>query len=600
MASNITLSAGVRQNLLSLQNTASLSALTQNRLATGKKVNSALDNPLNYFTSASLQDRAGDLGTLLDSIGQATQTLKAADQGITSLTTLVQSAKSIATQALQTTKGTVNYTNITGSVAIAADVTRVAAGTVAGAGVASVQSTSVIQGADLAGMADGETISITINGSTKTFSKLAAGGTANAGTFANAAELAATINDATAGFGGAGAHVAVAAAAANVTVTSLDVTQNVTSTSNNATVLANRVDTAATIGDALTISDGTNTKTFYRVAANNDNTVGTFTSAADLDNSIAASSLNGLIASDNTGLLTRQDNGAGAINISGALGNAIYGSGTSGTNYAGNYNSTLASLSGNLTVQIGSGTAQTITFGSGTNIHTKAALNTALAALTDTTGSVDSTGHVNIAPTSSDDVTISGSAPVLSGLGLSAGTTTPTSTIVTANATRANLQSDFNNLLTQNDQLANDSSYNGINLLSGDSLKVVFNGEGTSSLTIQGVKFNATGLNLTSVSGTGFQDNKVINDTLTKIGTALTTLRTQASKFGSNLTTVQTRQDFTKNVINNLQTGADALVLADTNEEGANLLALQTRQQLSTTALSMANQASQAVLRLFG
>ena len=80
----------------------------------------------------------------------------------------------------------------------------------------------------------------------------------------------------------------------------------------------------------------------------------------------------------------------------------------------------------------------------------------------------------------------------------------------------------------------------------------------------------------------------------------MSTLRTQASKFGSNLTTVQTRQDFTKNLINTLQTGADNLVLADTNEEGANLLALQTRQQLSTTALSLSAQADQAVLRLFG
>ena len=81
---------------------------------------------------------------------------------------------------------------------------------------------------------------------------------------------------------------------------------------------------------------------------------------------------------------------------------------------------------------------------------------------------------------------------------------------------------------------------------------------------------------------------------------SLTTLRTQAAAFGSNLTTVQTRQDFTKNLINTLQTGADNLVLADTNEEGANMLALQTRQSLSTTALSLANQSSQAVLRLFG
>ena len=99
MSSGITLTAGVRQNLLSLQNTADLMATTQNRLATGKKVNSALDNPTSFFTSQSLNDRASDLNSLLDSIGQATQTLQAANTGLTSLTSLVQSAKSIVTQA---------------------------------------------------------------------------------------------------------------------------------------------------------------------------------------------------------------------------------------------------------------------------------------------------------------------------------------------------------------------------------------------------------------------------------------------------------------------------------------------------------------------
>jgi flagellin-like hook-associated protein FlgL len=80
----------------------------------------------------------------------------------------------------------------------------------------------------------------------------------------------------------------------------------------------------------------------------------------------------------------------------------------------------------------------------------------------------------------------------------------------------------------------------------------------------------------------------------------LTTLRTQASSLGSQLSVVQTRQDFTKSMVNTLQVGADNLVLADSNEEGANMLALQTRQQLSTTALSLSAQADQAVLRLFG
>ena len=125
MSNDVVLSAALRNNLLSLQNTQKAIDTHQTRLATGKKVNSALDNPTSFFTSASLQNRAGDLNSLLDSIGQAIQTLNATDQGLTSLTTLVQSAKSIATQALGATKGTVNYTNITGSVAIVADTTKI-------------------------------------------------------------------------------------------------------------------------------------------------------------------------------------------------------------------------------------------------------------------------------------------------------------------------------------------------------------------------------------------------------------------------------------------------------------------------------------------
>ncbi len=155
-------------------------------------------------------------------------------------------------------------------------------------------------------------------------------------------------------------------------------------------------------------------------------------------------------------------------------------------------------------------------------------------------------------------------------------------------------------MLSQIDQLASDSSYNGVNLLNGDNLKVTFNETGTSSLTIQGVNLDSSGLGLNQITGTGFQDNNVITNTLNNITTALTTLRSQASTFGSNLSTVQTRQDFTTNLINTLQTGSDNLVLADTNEEGADLLALQTRQQLSTTALSLSAQADQNVLKLFG
>ena len=102
--SGIVLSSSVRQNLLSLQSTADLLATTQNRLATGKKVNTALDNPTNFFTAQSLDSRAGDINNLLDGIGNGVQVLQAANTGITSLQKLVDTAKSIANQALQTTR----------------------------------------------------------------------------------------------------------------------------------------------------------------------------------------------------------------------------------------------------------------------------------------------------------------------------------------------------------------------------------------------------------------------------------------------------------------------------------------------------------------
>src|SRR5258706_7142601 len=116
--SDIVLSNAVRQNLLALQSTAHLMSVTQNRLATGKKVNSALDNPTNFFTSQALSTRASDLNALLDSIGQAQKTLEAADKGLSALTKLVESAKSIAQQARQAPQpGAAGYAavNITGN-----------------------------------------------------------------------------------------------------------------------------------------------------------------------------------------------------------------------------------------------------------------------------------------------------------------------------------------------------------------------------------------------------------------------------------------------------------------------------------------------------
>jgi flagellin len=166
-------------------------------------------------------------------------------------------------------------------------------------------------------------------------------------------------------------------------------------------------------------------------------------------------------------------------------------------------------------------------------------------------------------------------------------------------ATRASLVSQYNQILTQITTTAQDASFNGVNLLNGDSLKLVFDETGKSTSTIPGVNFNPAGLGLAALTaGTDFIDNIATNVVLTALNTASITLRSQASAFGANLSIVQIRQDFNKNIINVLQTGSSALTLADSNEEAANSQALSTRQSIATSALSLANQAQQNVLQL--
>ena len=164
---------------------------------------------------------------------------------------------------------------------------------------------------------------------------------------------------------------------------------------------------------------------------------------------------------------------------------------------------------------------------------------------------------------------------------------------------RANLVAQYNNIITQISTTAQDSSFNGINLLNGDDLKLTFNETGKSTLTIKGVVFDAAGLGLGPLtSGADFLDNASGNATITKISSASDILRTQASALGSNLSIVQIRQDFNKNLINVLQTGSSNLTLADTNEEAANSQALSTRQSIAVSALALANQSQQSVLQL--
>jgi flagellin len=168
------------------------------------------------------------------------------------------------------------------------------------------------------------------------------------------------------------------------------------------------------------------------------------------------------------------------------------------------------------------------------------------------------------------------------------------------NSTRTALAAQFNALRTQIDQLAIDSGYNGVQLLNSGSLTVFTNETSTAKVILTGLNATATGLGLTSTfTANTFQANADVNAAIVQTKASLVILQNQASTYASQVSILETRAQFTKETTNNLTTGINDLTLADSNQVGAQLLALQTRQSLSSTALSLATQADQNVLRLF-
>ena len=297
---------------------------------------------------------------------------------------------------------------------------------------------------------------------------------------------------------------------------------------------------------------------------------------------------------------------SGTGNALSALG--LTGNTGTGTSFNAGRSAAPGSLSGKTLTftSFNGGTPVNVTFGDGSNgtVKTLDQLNNALLA-NNLAATVDSTGKLTI--TTTNDYASSTLGSVLSG-GAIGGTLTSAVTFtiatapvvdITAQNVRSNLVTQFNGILSQITTTAQDASFNGINLLGGDQLKLTFNETGKSTLNITGVNFNAAGLGLANlVQGTDFIDNSATNKVIANLASASTQLRTQASALGSNLSIVQIRQDFSKNLINVLQTGSSNLTLADTNEEAANSQALSTRQSIAVSALALANQSQQSVLQL--
>jgi flagellin len=166
----------------------------------------------------------------------------------------------------------------------------------------------------------------------------------------------------------------------------------------------------------------------------------------------------------------------------------------------------------------------------------------------------------------------------------------------------AGLATQYDGILTQITSIAADSGYQGKNLLAATNNTLAVQFEGAHSLTITGFDASATGLSLINAASGGSTwatSATNITNSITALDAAKSTLSSNSSSLASNLSIITVRQNFSTNMVNTLTTGADSLTLADTNEEGANMLMLQTRQSLGVTALSLSSQAAQSVLKLF-
>lgn len=405
---DISLTASMRTNLLSLQNTQSLMDTTQERLSTGLKVNSAIDNASSYYTAQSLNNRASDLSALLDSMGQGIQTIQAANEGIEAITEFVEQAKAIANSARDAASKT--------------DVKTLS---------------SKFSGPD----------GVTSDDTALTLAVKKADGTALAGT-----------------------------------------------------------------GDEKKISDAIQ-------AVNNA-----------MDTKLGDKSLEDYVSAVKTAIEAGGEEFAKIVDIK----------------------------------------------------------------VDDKTGKITFTAKAgyNIEATGAGD---------LAGLGKDPDTGDPTDKVtstVAVNTDRQKYALQFNEILEQIDNLAQDSGYKGINLLQMNTLTVIFNEDRSSQIEVKGTDASSVGLMLDEAVN-NWQTNEDIEASIAQTEEAISSLRIMASDYGNYYSIVQNRQSFTKSLVNVLTEGADNLTLADMNEESANMLALQTRQQLAINSLSLASQAAQGVLQLF-
>ena len=561
MSSDVVLTSALRSNLLSLQSTQNLIDSTQLKLATGLKVNSALDSPGSFFAAQSLDNRASDLSRLLDGIGQSIRTIEAADNGISALTNLVEQAQSISSSARDELASSEGEARLVGTV----DLSTTATGDLVADTSITTGDELVITSTDAAGSQISETVSIITGDTAASF----AAKITNAFADNQNGEVIATVTDE--GF---------------LSIESSD-GRSFKLTTTAANELDNADLTALGINNAFEIetrtAGGTAVNAATIVSGSTINSVSLFESSGDLAEA-------GDIIGNDTAYLDADGNTILDLDVASTIQITVNNNGTA-------VSSAVITTDATTTFQ---DLVDSINQDTNLNQLVSANFDSSTGQLSFTSLSDDVRNLQFVPTTAAADV-------VDLGFGDPDGTLDPVTVagagaedyVFSFNNSTASLDAladDYNSLREQIDSLVVDAGYRGVNLLNGDDLTTFFNETNSSQLTTSGTTFTANGLGLTEAS---FRSSTEIELTNTQSREALTSVRTFGSTLANNLSIIQTRQNFTEQTINTLKAGADDLTVADQNEEGANLLALQTRQTLGVTSLSLASQSQQAVLRLF-
>ena len=649
MVKSITLTASMRSNLNSLKNISKQMNTTQERLSTGKKVNSAIDNASSYYQARALTNRASDLDALLDAMGQGIQTIQAATQGLTSGVSFLEQASAIATEALAATKipskewfeaqenvaaVASNWTELKAALDSGVQGNIVIYGNIQAEGQISLKAGQNLVGVGYYGIEEPDTdkysqLSIDLEklniiqgirtqADNLVVSDISIHGVMRSDVISSLVSLYGfsntILNNLDVMMDNASQKAYDRSGVSPVDSRGVSVGANTIITGNSFIYEKGRNEDRKILsyglilnGQSVQLNGNLNIKMEQRLSRGISS--GTITLLNDsklnlysFDRALESINVNmngnsqANVVSENEGVfyneLTLNDNSC--FNLKTMVGFAGLNDNLS---LDVNLNSTQAQLNLKSSGQLFYNQNNQLTFNA---VAGSKFSHNGKVYKTDTDVS-DNTMNLNNVPAGFAEAA-GETAPSLDFLDemvnvLQAKAEQGIKGYQTTSSADSSYADQYNKAFEQYDKLVNDSSSQGVNLLTNEKLDVVFNETRNNKLTVQGQDMSSAALGLTKAEWTTQGD---IANSIQELLTAVNKIRTFQAELGNNYSIIQTRQNFTEALTDVLETGADNLVLADMNEESANYLALQTRQQLATNALSLAANSAKSVLALFG